>query len=76
MDTRSRMTQCAESGNVYSCQFAPGSGAPFTFMWTASGTETVNVSGLGSSACDLLGNPCTPVVNNEVTVGMLPVRIS
>lgn len=72
----SRMTRCAESGNVYSCQFAPGSGAPFTFMWTASGTETVNVSGLGSSACDLLGNPCTPVVNNEVTVGMLPVRIS
>lgn len=71
-----RMTRCMESGNVYACQFAPGGGAPFTFMWTASGTAQVNVTGIGTQACDLLGNGCTPAVNNTVTVGMLPVRVS
>lgn len=74
--TGSRMTRCVESGNVYACQFAPGSGAPFTLMWTATGTEKVNVTGLGTSACDLLGNPCAAITNNELTVGMLPVRVS
>jgi len=69
-----RMTRCAESGNVYACQFAVGKD-PFTLMWTASGTERVDVSGLGTSACDLLGNPCAAIANNELTVGMLPVRI-
>jgi len=71
-----RMTRCAESGNVYSCQFAPASGAPFTMLWTSEGTASVNVAGLGSQACDLLGNPCQPAVNNQVSVGMLPVRVS
>jgi hypothetical protein len=71
-----RMTRCAESGNVYSCQFAPASGAPFTMIWTASGTAQVNVAGLGTQACDLAGNPCQPAVNNVVTVGMMPVRVS
>jgi hypothetical protein len=72
----SRMTRCAESGNVYACQFAPGGGVPFTMMWTSGGTADVSVRGIGTSACDLLGNACAPAVNNQVTVGMLPVRIS
>ena len=71
----SRMTRCVESGNVYACQFTKGKD-PFTLMWTASGTERVDVTGLGTRACDLLGNPCSGIVNNEMTVGMLPVRIS
>jgi hypothetical protein len=70
-----RMTRCVESGNVYACQFAMGKD-PFTLMWTASGTERVNVAGLGTSACDLRSNSCSGIVNNEMTIGMLPVRIS
>ena len=73
----SRMTRCAESDDVgFACQFAPGGGAPFTLMWTRAGTSQVNVSGIGTQVCDLLGNACTPVTNNTVTIGMLPVRVS
>lgn len=71
-----RMTRCVETGNVYACQFTDGARGQFTLMWTASGTERVNVEGLGTSACDLLGNPCLGIINNEIMVGMLPVRIS
>jgi len=73
----SRMTRCAESDDVgFACQFAPGGGAPFTLMWTRAGTSQVNVSGIGTQVCDLLGNACAPVANNTVTIGMLPVRVS
>jgi hypothetical protein len=72
----SRMTRCAESGNVYACQFAPGGGVPFTMMWTSGGMVDVSVRGIGTSACDLLGNACAPVTNNTVTIGILPVRVS
>jgi hypothetical protein len=71
-----RMTRCTESANVYACQFSPGGGAPFTMLWTSEGTAEVNMAGLGTQACDLLGNACTPAVNNVVTAGMLPVRVS
>lgn len=71
-----RMTRCMESGNLYTCQFVTGGGAPFTLIWTASGSERVNVEGLGTSACDLRNNTCAAITNNEVTVEMLPVRIS
>ncbi len=71
-----RLTRCIDSGNLYACQFASGSGVPSTMLWTSTGTAQVNVAGLGSQVCDLLGNPCTAVANNQVTVGMLPIRIS
>jgi hypothetical protein len=71
----SSMTRCVEAGSVYACQFRRG-GSEFTMMWTSSGTAKVNVTGLGSRMCTLLGSPCEPVVNNQVTVGMLPVRIT
>ncbi len=65
----SRMTRCAESDDVgFACQFAPGGGAPFTLMWTRAGTSQVNVSGIGTQVCDLLGNACAPVANNTVTI--------
>ncbi len=73
----SRMTRCTETVDVgFACQFAPGGGAPFTLMWTRAGTSQVNVSGIGTQVCDLLGNACTPVTNSTVTIGMLPVRVS
>ena len=73
----SRMTRCAEADDVgFACQFAPGGGAPFTLMWTRAGTSQVNVSGIGTQVCDLLGNACAPVTNNTVTIGVLPVRVS
>jgi polysaccharide biosynthesis protein PslG len=73
----SRMTRCTENFDVgFACQFAPSGGAPFTLMWTRAGTSQVNVSGIGTQVCDLLGNACTPVTNSTVTIGMLPVRVS
>ncbi len=71
-----RLTRCIDSGNVYACQFASGSGVPSTMLWTSTGTAQVNIAGLGSNCWDLLGNPCISVANNQVTVGMLPIRIS
>ncbi len=71
-----RLTRCIDSGNVYACQFDSGSGVSSTMLWTSTGTAQVNVAGLGSQVCDLLGNPCISVANNQVTVGMLPIRIS
>ena len=73
----SRMTRCTESDNVgFACQFVTSGLVPFTLMWTRAGTSQVNVSGIGTQVCDLLGNACTPVTNNTVTIGMLPVRVS
>ena len=73
----SRMTRCTESDDVgFACQFASGGGAPFTLMWTRAGTSQVNVSGIGTQVCDLVGNACTPVTNKTVTIGILPVRVS
>ncbi len=71
-----RLTRCIDSGNVYACQFDSGSGVPSTMLWTSTGTAQVNIAGLGSNCWDLLGNPCISVANNQVTVGMLPIRIS
>ncbi len=71
-----RLTRCIDSGDVRACQFASGSGVPSTMVWTSTGTAQVDVTGLGSQVCDLLGNPCAPIANNQVTAGMLPVRIS
>jgi hypothetical protein len=73
----SRMTRCVEADGVgFACQFAPGGGTPFTLMWTRVGTSQVNVSGIGTQVCDLTGNVCSPVANNTVTIGVMPVRIS
>lgn len=73
----SRMTRCTEADGVgFACQFAPGGGAPFTLMWTRAGTSQVNVAGIGSTVCDLVTNQCSPVTNNTVTIGMMPVRVS
>ncbi len=71
-----RLTRCIDSGNVYACQFDSGSGVPSTMLWTSTGTAQVNIAGLGANCWDLLGNPCISVANNQVTVGMLPIRIS
>jgi hypothetical protein len=70
-----RITRCASSGGVQACQFA-GSGKQFTMMWTSSGLVDVNVTGLGTQVCGLISNSCLGIVNNKVTVGMLPVRIT
>jgi hypothetical protein len=71
-----RMTRCVESGNIYMCQFVDRAGQPFTLMWTRERTYVVNVKGLGTQMCDLTGNACSPVANNTVTIGEMPVRIS
>jgi hypothetical protein len=73
-----RMTRCLESDYVgAACQFsAQGGRAPFTLMWTRAGTSEVNVKGLGTQVCDLTGNVCSPVANNTVTIGVMPVRVS
>ncbi len=71
-----RLTRCIDSGNVYACQFDSGSGVASTMLWTSTGTAQVNIAGLGANCWDLLGNPCISVANNQVTVGMLPIRIS
>lgn len=71
-----RLTRCVESESAFACQFAGPSGNQFTYLWTRAGTSQVDVTGLGSTVCDLLGNPCTPIVNNTVTVGMLPIKVS
>ncbi len=73
-----RMTRCSEADGVgFACQFsAPGGRAPFTLLWSRAGTSEVNVKGIGTQVCDLSGNRCSPVANNIVTIGMLPVRVS
>lgn len=76
MVTGQRITRCVDSGNIRACQFASGSGAQSTMLWTSSGTAQVDVTGLGSQVCSLVDKACTRVENNRVTVGMLPVRIS
>lgn len=71
-----RMTRCAEFDGVgFACQFVDRSGQPFTLMWTRAGTSQVNVKGIGTQVCDLTGNRCSPVANNTVTIGILPVRV-
>jgi len=65
----SRMTRCTESDNVgFACQFVTSGLVPFTLMWTRAGTSQVNVSGIGTQVCDLLGNACAPVAYNTVTI--------
>lgn len=70
----SRMTRCADSGQVHACQFSFRGGSPYTMVWTSQGTAQVSAAGLGSRVCDLFGS-CTPVVGSEVAVGMIPVAI-
>ena len=72
-----RMTRCVESDGVgYACQFIDRAGQPFTLLWTRAGTSEVNVKGLGSRVCQLTRPECSPVVNNTVTVGIMPILVT
>lgn len=71
-----RMTRCVDNENGYACQFAGPSGNQFTMLWTRAGTSQIDVSGLGTQVCDLVSNACTPIANNTVAIGILPIRVS
>lgn len=70
------LLRCIDVDTAHACQFMSPTRGQFTLMWTSQGSVQVDTTGLGSSVCDMLGNPCTPIANNQISVGMLPVRVS